>query len=155
MFSLHFFLMYHYRLQTYQICLVLESLYEKSAQTDGFKKSCWWISLRLINLKSVLGFFHAPNLFVCLREAPKHILFSLLTLCITSFSSYFTQYLTSHLIFVKSCPTISWCFYGQNRSNILQNWFHAVLNNPGSRVGMTAVKDFMFFSSSILKGSLN
>ena len=33
-------------------------------------------------------FFHAPNLFVCLQEAPKHILFSLLTPCITCFPSY-------------------------------------------------------------------
>ena len=37
--------------------------------------------------------------------------------------------LTSHLIFVKSCPTVSLCFYGQNKSNILQNLFHALLNN--------------------------
>ena len=38
--------------------------------------------------------------------------------------------LTSHLILVKSCPTVSSCFYGQNKSNILQNLFHALLNNP-------------------------
>ena len=38
--------------------------------------------------------------------------------------------LTSHLIFVKSCPTVSSCFYGQNKSKILQNLFHALLNNP-------------------------
>ena len=37
--------------------------------------------------------------------------------------------LTSHLIFVQSCPTVSLCFYGQNKSKILQNLFHALLNN--------------------------
>ena len=38
--------------------------------------------------------------------------------------------LTSHLIFVKSCLTVSLCFYGQNESKILQNLFHALFNNP-------------------------
>ena len=47
------------------------------------------------------------------------------------FSKLFdSQDLTSHLIFVKSCPTVSLCFYGQNKSKILQNLFHALLNNP-------------------------
>ena len=47
------------------------------------------------------------------------------------FSKLFdSQDLTSHLIFVKSCPTVSSCFYGQNKSTILQNLFHALLNNP-------------------------
>ena len=32
--------------------------------------------------------------------------------------------ITSHLIFVKSCPTVTLCFYCQNKSNILQNLFH-------------------------------
>ena len=38
--------------------------------------------------------------------------------------------LTSHLIFVKSWPTVSLCFYGQNKSKMLQNLFQALLNNP-------------------------
>ena len=33
-------------------------------------------------------FFHAPNLFVCLQEALKYILFSFLTPCVTCFPSY-------------------------------------------------------------------
>ena len=88
------------------------------------------------------------------------------------FSKLFeSQDLTSHLLFVKSCPTVSLCFYGQNKSKILQNLFHALLNNPiikktdppeknlrrskiggGSRVGMTAVKDSMvfFFKASLI-----
>ena len=55
--------------------------------------------------------------------------------------------LTSHLIFVKSCQTVSLCFYGQNKSKILQNLFHALLNNPTneknrpSRKKPKAVKD--------------
>ena len=43
---------------------------------------------------------HAPNLFLCLQEALKHILFSLITSCITRFSSYLTlkiSHLTSFL----------------------------------------------------------
>ena len=87
------------------------------------------------------------------------------------FSKFFdSQNLTSHLIFVKSCPTVSSCFYGQNKSKILQNLFHALLNNPinkktdpppkktpktvkdrgGSRVGMTAIKEQWFFSKVYL-----
>ena len=47
------------------------------------------------------------------------------------FSKLFdSQDLTSHLIFVKSCPTVSSCFYSQNKSKKLQNLFHALLNNP-------------------------
>ena len=38
--------------------------------------------------------------------------------------------LASHLIFVKSCPTLSSFFYGQKKSKILRNLFHALLNNP-------------------------
>ena len=38
--------------------------------------------------------------------------------------------LTSHLIFVKSWSTVSLCFYGQNKSKMLQNLFQAFLNNP-------------------------
>ena len=76
--------------------------------------------------------------------------------------------LTSHLIFVKIYLTGSLCFYGfhgQNKPKILQNLFHTILNNSinkktalekknlrrskigggGSRVGMTAVKDSIFF----------
>ena len=67
-----------------------------------------------------LFLFHAPKLFVCLQEAPKHILFSLLTPCTTYFPSYLTlkiSDLTSpDVIFVKSFLTVSSCFYGQNRS---------------------------------------
>ena len=47
------------------------------------------------------------------------------------FSKLFdSQDVTSHLIFVKSCPTVSLCIYGQNLSKFLQNLFHALLNNP-------------------------
>ena len=45
-----------------------------------------WKGLRL----QQACFFHAPNLFVCLQEATKHILFSLLTPCITCFPSFLT-----------------------------------------------------------------
>ena len=41
-----------------------------------------------------------------------------------------SQDLTSHLIFVKNCLTVSSCFYGQNKPKLLQNLFHAFLNNP-------------------------
>ena len=54
-----------------------------------------------------------------------------------------SQDLTSHLIFVKSCPTVSSCFYGQNKSKFLQNLFHALLNNPLNKKNIesfTAVK---------------
>ena len=40
----------------------------------------------------------------------KYILFSLLTLYIICDPAD----ITSHLIFVKSCPTVNLCFYGQN-----------------------------------------
>ena len=47
------------------------------------------------------------------------------------FSKLFdSQDLASHLIFVKSSRTVSLCFYGQNKSKILPNLFHALLNNP-------------------------
>ena len=47
------------------------------------------------------------------------------------FSKLFeSQDLTFHLIFVKSCLTVSSCFYGKNTSKILQNLFHILLNNP-------------------------
>ena len=47
------------------------------------------------------------------------------------FSKLFdSQYLTSHLIFVKSCLTVSLCLYGLNKSKVLLNLFHALLNNP-------------------------
>ena len=69
------------------------------------------------------------------------------------------------------CQKLFNCFYGQNKSKILQNLFHALLNhhinkkqNPtprkkpkavkdsgGLRVGMTAIKDSMVF----LKASLS
>ena len=83
----------------------------------------------------------------------------------------------THLIFVKSCPTVTLCFYGQNKSKISQNMFHALLNNPinknthtteeknlrrskirgrQSRVGMTAFKDSMvFFKASLTRLVLN
>ena len=38
--------------------------------------------------------------------------------------------LTSHLIFFKIGPTVRLCFYNQNKPNILQNLFHAILNKP-------------------------
>ena len=41
--------------------------------------------------------------------------------------------LMSHLLFVKSCPTVTSCFYGQNKSKILLNLFHALLNNPNNK----------------------
>ena len=75
--------------------------------------------------------------------------------------------LTSHFIFVKINLTGSLCFYGihgQNKPQILQNLFHTILNNSinkktalekkpkavkdrggGYGVGLTAVKDSMFF----------
>ena len=50
------------------------------------------------------------------------------------FSKLFeSQNLTSHLIFVKSCPNVSMCFYGQNKSKILQTRFHVFLNNPNNK----------------------
>ena len=39
-------------------------------------------------------------------------------------------YITSHLIFVKICPTVSLCFYAKNKPKIVKIPFHAVLNNP-------------------------
>ena len=45
-------------------------------------------------------FFYAPQLFVCLQEAPKHIMFFLLTPCVTCFPSYLSlkiSHLTSFL----------------------------------------------------------
>ena len=77
----------------------------------------------------------------------------------------------SNLIFVKSCSTVSLCFYGQNYSKFQQNLFYALLNNPinekknkpywkeekkpkgegESRVGMTAFKDSMVFLKASLK----
>ena len=71
-----------------------------------------------------------------------------------------SQDITSHLIFVKSCPTVSFCFYDKNESQILQSLFYALLNNPinkkqtippkkkiggGSSVGVTTIKDSMVF----------
>ena len=44
-----------------------------------------------------------------------------------------SQDLTSHLILAKSCLSVSLCFYGQNKSNILQNLFQALLNNPSNK----------------------
>ena len=81
------------------------------------------------------------------------------------FSKLFeSQDLTFNLIFVKTCPTVSFCFYGQNKSINLQNLLHALPDNPDptqiplknnlrrskigggeSSVGMTAVKDLIFF----------
>ena len=47
------------------------------------------------------------------------------------FSKLFeTVDLTSYLIIVKNCPTDSLCFYGQNRSKIYKNMFHALLHKP-------------------------
>ena len=34
------------------------------------------------------------------------------------------------LFFVQSCPSVSLCFYGNNKYNIFQNMLHALLNNP-------------------------
>ena len=85
------------------------------------------------------------------------------------FKLFESQNITSHLIFVKTGPTLSLSFYGQNKSKSSHNLFHVFLNNPidkktdpleknlrwskiggGSRVGMTAVKDSMFFKASAL-----
>ena len=46
---------------------------------------------------------------------------------------FYSQDLTFHLIFVKSFPTVSLCFSGQNKSKILQNLCHALLNNPANK----------------------
>ena len=77
--------------------------------------------------------------------------------------------ITSHLIFIKIYLTGRLCsygFHGQNKPKFLQNLFHTILNNSinkkqplkkkkkpkavtdrggGSGVGLTAVKDTMFF----------
>ena len=87
----------------------------------------------------------------------------------------FSNDFASNLIFVKSCSTVSLCFYGQNYSKFQQNLFYALLNNPineknrpywkeekkpkgvkdrgegESRVGMTAFKDSMVFFKASLK----
>ena len=74
-----------------------------------------------------------------------------------------SQYITSNLIFVKSCPTVSLSFYGQNKSKILPNLSPAGVINTinkeidppppkkktnavidkggGTREGRTAAKD--------------
>ena len=79
--------------------------------------------------------------------------------------------LTSDFIFVKIYLTVSLClygFHGQNKPNILQNLFHTLLNNSiykkralekknlrrskmggGLGVGLTAVKDSMFFFKGV------
>ena len=52
-------------------------------------EASWWRVCYQWGLPHLV-FFHAPKLFVCLHEAPKHIFLSLWTPCITCFPSYLT-----------------------------------------------------------------
>ena len=47
-----------------------------------------------------------PNLFVCFQEAPKHILFSLLTPCVKCFPSHLSLKISPHY-----CQKLSNCYF--------------------------------------------
>ena len=66
--------------------------------------------------------FSMLQTYLCASRNPKTYFVFTLNSIYPMFSKLFdSQDLTSHLIFVKSCPTGSLCFYGQKNSKILQN----------------------------------
>ena len=115
-----------------------------------------------------------PNLFVCLQEAPKHILFSILTPCTTYFPSYLTLKISSltgltsflskvvrllvrvfmvkisqnfnKICFVPYSTTLSIKKTRAPRKNLRRSKKGGV----GSRVGMTAVKIQWYFFKAFL-----
>ena len=74
-------------------------------------------------------FLHAPNIFVWLRDAPKHIL---CTLHISHVFKVFLDplYLAFHLIKLYICLIVSSCFYAQNKPTFYKNLLNNVVNNP-------------------------
>ena len=104
-------------------------------------------------------FFHAPNLFVYLQEALKHIVFSLLTPCVTYFPSYLSLKISSltsfvskvirllgHVFIVKiSLKFYKICFRSYSTTISIKNRPYQKNPRGGSRVGITAVKDSMVF----------